>query len=207
MNTARSRHLLLALVALLSPGWLSAQKSIDDARRQPTAEDIARVNALMSKQKEHEILGHFAGTWEGTLQTKVRGNPPSEVPSPATLEMRWMLDGYFLESDETLRPGAKDVTIRSRAIYGYNSFEKYYYRTVFQAGDPREYVSTGTWDAATRTLTFTGPEHNKVTGDDFQRRDTFRILGEDRIGYELAFIFKDGSELTAVQGTYQKKKG
>lgn len=205
MNTVGARLFLLALLALVSPGWLSAQKSIDDAKRVPTAEDVARVQALMDKQKEHEVLGHFAGTWEGTLQTKMRGNPPSEQPTPATMEIRWLLDGYFLESDEILRPG--NITIRSRSIYGYNSFQKYYYRTVFQAGDPREYLSTGTWDAATRTLTFTGPEHNKVTGDDFQRRDTFRILGEDQIGYELAFLFKDGSELKAIQGTYRKKKG
>ena len=115
-----------------------------------------------------------------------------------------MLDRYFLESDDTFQPGGQ-TTIRSRSVYGYNPAKKHFYRTVFQAGDPREYLSIGAWDAATRTLTFTGPESNAITGDEFRRRDTFRLIGEDQIAYELAFLFQDGSELQAVQGTYRRK--
>lgn len=200
------RALALAVLAVgMSFGPAAAQKSAADVKPN-TPEDAARIRALMAKQKEHEILGRLAGSWEATLTATTRGNPPRELPSPATLDLRWILDGYFLESDETFQPGGQ-TTIRSRAVYGYNSFKKHFYRILFQGGDPREYVSTGTWDAATRTLTFTGPEHNAATGDDFERRDIFRLIGDDQLAYELAYRFQDGSEIKPLRGTYTRKKG
>lgn len=197
---------LAALAVVLCAAPAGAQKSAAEAQRPNRPEDSARIRALLARQKEHDILGQLAGTWEGTLQARSRGTPPREMPSPATMEIRWMLDNYFLESDETFQPGGQ-ITIRSRSVYGYNPHKKYFYRTLFQAGDPREYLAPGTWNAETRTLTFKGPEHNAVTGDEFQRRDTFRLIGEDQIAYELAYVFQDGSEIQAVQGVYRRKEG
>ena len=206
MKTLSTHCLALALAACLCSWPVGAQKSVTDAQRPNTPEDVARIRALLARQKEHDILGQLAGTWEGTLQARGRGNPPREMPSPATMEIRWILDNYFLESEDTFQPGGQ-TTIRSRSVYGYNPHKKHFYRNVFQAGDPREYLATGTWNEATRTLTFTGPENNVITGDEFRRRDTFRLIGEDQIAYELAYLFQDGSELKAVQGTYHRKDG
>lgn len=202
----RRATVLAALVLSLSgfaAGRAAAQTDARQAEKPHDAADSARIQSLLARQPEHDILDALAGSWEATLTAKARGNPPREMPSPATLEIRWILDRYFLESDETFQPDGK-ATIRSRCIYGYNPLKKHFYRTVFQGGDPREYVSTGTWNAATRTLTFLGPE-NAITGDAFQRRDTFRLIGEDQIAYELAFLFQNGSEIQAVQGTYRRK--
>ncbi|HEX3131503.1 MAG TPA: DUF1579 family protein [Thermoanaerobaculia bacterium] len=205
MKTLSIPCLALAISALLCAGPADAQKSAAEAQRPNRPEDAARIRALLARQAEHDILGQLAGAWEGTLQARSRGTPPREMPSPATMEIRWMLDNYFLESDETFQPGGQ-ITIHSRSVYGYNPHKKYFHRTLFQAGDPREYLATGTWNAETRTLTFKGPEHNAVTGDEFQRRDTFRLIGEDQIAYELSYVFQDGSELQAVQGIYRRKR-
>ncbi len=201
-------RLALALAALLSPGLLgaplAAQKSAAEARTMATPEAVAKVVALMQKHKEHEILGQLAGTWEGTIQAAVRSSP-DEVPTAMSMDLRWMLDGYFLESDDSIQIGQMAAT-RSRSVLGYNTMKEYFYRTEFQGGDPREYVSTGTWDPATKTFTFIGPEHSPITGDDFQRRDTFRLVGEDQLAFERSFIFQDKSEIRAFHGTLQKKK-
>lgn len=209
MTTIACRRLAVALAALLFPELmtapLAAQKSAAEARIKPTPEAIAKVQALMKKQKEHEILDQLAGTWEATLQAAVRNNP-NEVPASATMNVRWILNGYFLESDDTIQHGENAPTTPSRTSYGYNTFKKSFYRIELQAGDPREFLSTGTWDAATRTLTFLGQEHNKVTGDDFKRRDTYRFTGKDQIEYERSFVFQDKSEIRAFHGTFQRKK-
>ncbi len=210
MTITACRRVALALAALLSPGLLgaplAAQKSATEARVMPTPEAIARVKALMSKQKEHEVLGQLAGNWEGTLQAAVR-TKADEVPAAATMNVRWILDGYFLESDDTIQLRENAPPTPSRTSYGYNTFKKSFYRIELQAGDPREFLSAGSWDAATRTLTFIGPEHNKITGDDFQRRDTFRFVGEDQLDYERSFVFQDKSEIRAFHGTLRRKKG
>jgi hypothetical protein len=202
------RRLALVLAALLSPGLLgaplAAQKSAEEARKTPMPEAVSQVVALMAKHKEHEILGQLAGTWEGTLKAAVRFSP-DEIPTPTSMNIRWMLDGYFLESDDSIQIGQTPAFL-SRTVYGYNTMKKYFYRTEFQKGDPREYLSTGTWDPATRTFTFIGPEHSTVTGDDFQRRDTFRLVGEDQLAFERSFIFQDKSEIQAFHGTLQRKK-
>ena len=201
-------RLALVLVALISPGLLgaplAAQKSAAEARATPTPEAIAKVVALMAKHKEHETLGQLAGAWEGTIQAAVRYSK-DEIPTATSMNIRWMLDGYFLESDDSIQIQNTPAT-RSRTIYGYNTMKEYFYRTEFQNGDPREYLSTGTWDAATRTFTFIGPEHSPVTGDDFQRRDTFRLVGENQLSFERSFIFQDKSEIRAFHGTLQRKK-
>lgn len=208
MTMTACRRFALVLVALLSTGLfgapLMAQKSAAEARATPKPEAIAKVVALMARHKEHEILGQLAGAWEGTLQAAVRSSA-DEVPTTTSMSIRSIFDGYFLESDDSIQiQGAP--TALSRTVYGYNTMKEYFYRTEFQKGDPREYLSTGTWDEATRTFTFIGPEHSPVTGDDFQRRDTFRLVGENQLAFERSFIFQDKSEIRAFHGTLQRKK-
>lgn len=208
MTMPTSRRLALVLAALLSPGLLgaplAAQKSAEEARKTPTKEAVDKVVALMAKHKEHEILGQLAGNWEGTLQAAVRYSA-DEITTATSMNIRWMLDGYFLESDDSIQI-QNTPAARSRTIYGYNTMKEYFYRAEFQNGDPREYLATGTWDPATRTFTFIGPEHSPVTGDDFQRRDTFRLVGEDQMAFERSFIFQDKSEIRAFHGTLQRKR-
>jgi Protein of unknown function (DUF1579) len=197
------RPFVTALI-LLIPIALSAQKTADEARRQPNPEDVAKVRQLLALQDEHKLLGQLAGRWEGTLKTMMRGEAVKEISTPGTLDMRWILDGYFLQSDEAVQV-APDRTVSTLSFLGYNPALGHYHRTVMKAGDPREYVSTGTYDPATRSFTFTGREYNKINGDEFQRRDTFRLVGEDQLAYELTFVFSDRSELRAVQGTYTRR--
>ena len=206
----RCRRLALVLAALLSPGLLgaplAAQKSAAEARTMATPEAVAKVVALMARHKEHEILGQLAGTWEGTIHAAVRSSP-DEIPTAMSMNIRWMLDSYFLESDDSIQIQIQNApATRSRSVYGSNTMKDYFYRTEFQGGDPREYLSTGTWDPATRTFTFIGPEHSPITGDDFNRRDTFRLVGDDQLAFERSFIFQDKSEIRAFHGTLQRKK-
>lgn len=202
------RRFALVLAALLSPGLLgaplAAQKSAAEARTMATPEAVAKVVALMARHKEHDILGQLAGTWEGTIHAAVR-HSPDEIPTAVTMNIRGMLDGYFLESDDSIQIQNLPA-VRSRSVYGFNTMKEYFYRTEFQGGDPREYLSTGTWDPATRTFTFIGPEHSPITGDDFNRRDTFRFVGDDQLAFERSFIFQDKSEIRAFHGTLQRKK-
>ncbi len=208
MTIPACRRLALVLAALLAPGLLeaplAAQKSAAEARKTPTPEAVAKVVALMAKHKEHEILGQLVGDWEGTIQAAVRYSP-DEIPTATRMNIRWMLDGYFLESDDSIQIQNAPAS-RSRTTYGYNTMKEYFYRTELQSGDPREYLATGTWDPATRTFTFIGPEHSTITGDDFQRRDTYRLVGDDQLAFERSFIFQDKSEIRAFHGTLQRKK-
>jgi hypothetical protein len=47
---------------------------------------------------------------------------------------------------------------------------------------------------------------NYFTGDSFERRETLKLLDADQFNYRLDFIFKDKTEINAIEGVFKRKK-
>lgn len=191
----------LALVLLAAP--LAAQKSAEEAQKMPLDHEKA-VKALDTAEQQ-KILGQLAGSWDGSLKVFLHGNPPPEVSATDTNTTDWTLGGLWIQSESLLKfPGTPDITWR--ILMGYNPSHKNYVRIALSSQDPRETISTGTYDAATKTFTFKGVERSPVTGDDFGRRDVIKLVDPDKFTWEIFYTFQDGSELRAFNGTYTRKK-
>jgi hypothetical protein len=67
-------------------------------------------------------------------------------------------------------------------------------------------LEIGTWDEATKTFVLQGTMINYFTHDSFERRETLKVLDADQFSYRLDFIFKDKTEINAIEGVFKRKK-
>ena len=204
MKTRFQLSALLVLSLLWAPLPVGAQKTAADAARAREVDAEARAKNLADTQERYKVLDRFAGSWSGDFKV-VQGSPLKEVPAPGTLEAHWALDNKWLQSETNfqLPEGAK---FQNLSFFGYNSGAKQYKRFVLTSGDSREVLSTGTWDEASATFVFTGPMINPYSGDNFERRDTFRFLDADQIAYTIDFVFQDKTEIHVIEGIFKRKK-
>jgi hypothetical protein len=71
--------------------------AIANAQQPPTAEAIARAQALVAPGPEHEVLARLAGTWDQDI--RIWPEPGAEpMSSKGVAEARMILGGRFLES-------------------------------------------------------------------------------------------------------------
>jgi hypothetical protein len=182
---------------------LAAQKTADEAKKNPV--NPAEFERLVRPEDKFEILGRFAGTWEGELKAWLETQPPQQVTINEMLDTKWILNDRFLETHFSFTIG--EMTNKGRVTMGYNGATKQFYRIFLGDWDPRGTFSTGVYIQSRNALIFRGMEHDPTTGDSFEKRDVFTFIDKDKISYEQFFRFADGSELKSVEGHYTRVTG
>jgi Protein of unknown function (DUF1579) len=208
MKTLKTLCLLLALTAVFGVlGALPAiaQKTSSEAARSLEEEARDKAKAMEEIEAHYKVIDLFAGSWTGTFKVVAQGMPPKELSVPATLESQWAFDHKWLQSVMFFDLG-KDGAFRTTNFLGFNPGTHQLKSVSFTDGDPREMVEIGTWDEATKTLVFQGTMINYFTHDSFDRRETLKVLDADRFNYSLDFIFKDKTEIRAIDGVFTRKK-
>ena len=122
-----------------------------------------------------------------------------------TLNAKMIFNGNFLEAEQT--SNIEGSIGKSKIIMGYNGADKEFYRLYMNEGEPRGTWSTGVHLRARDALIFNGTEHDPVSGDKFIKREIFDFgPDKDKIGYELLYVFADGSQMKVVDGVYTRVK-
>lgn len=109
---------------------------------------------------EMKELSPFLGTWiEAEFVSKVAEWTPKEIRRQGgTATTQPILGGRYLVDDKA---SSKDGS-GHHGVWSWNAEEKAYHYTYFgEAGDRMEF--TAHWDAASQTMTVTGPMPNGVT--------------------------------------------
>jgi hypothetical protein len=120
---------------------------------------------------DHKVLEKDVGTWDAEIVIRMPGAPPQESKGVAV--NRLVADRMWLVSD------FKNETtgFEGHGVFGYDPHKKKYVGTwvdpMRASLDPME----GTWDAATRTMTFT-VFHSGPRGSS-QWRETTQTLDDD----------------------------
>lgn len=195
----------LALAAVLGTLPAMAQKTSSEAARSLEEEARDKARAMEEIEARYKVIELFAGSWTGTFKVVAQGMPPKELSVPATLESQWAFDHKWLQGVMFFDLG-KDGSFRTTNFLGFNPGTHQLKSVSFTDGDPREMVEIGTWDEATKTLVFQGTMINYFTKDSFDRRETLKVLDADRFSYSLDFIFKDKTEIRAIDGVFARKK-
>lgn len=191
---------ILAILAVALP--LSAQQTVKEAEKDTA--DKAAFLKLIRPEAEMEILGRFAGTWEGTFKVMLHGTPPVEATMKDRLEAKWILGNSFIDTD--FAGQFNDNKMVGRVTMGYNGGKKHFYRIYLADWDPRGTYSVGYYIRSRNALVFKGPEDDPLTGDSFEKRDSFTFVDKDNIYYEQFYTFADGSEVRVMEGTYKRVK-
>jgi hypothetical protein len=185
-----------AALGAMQPGRTEApQKPAKPSNQQ-------EMMALAQPGEPHKHLELLLGNWEGELKVWFApGRAPMTFKASKQRESlfgkRFVIEHVEMSSD--MGP------IHALGIMGYNNAEKRYESFYIDDGGTAMIMSTGTFDTATKTFTFTGDE-NDMTGKKVQRRMTLDCSNKDQ---QIMAGFKpgrDGQEFKSYECTYTRKK-
>lgn len=163
-----------------------------------SATGMAQVNEPVVKQlRELQVLEHFIGTWEETIELRSKGTPkPSMLKISST--RKWILDGKMIENKGTWSPG----NVEFLHLMSYDPKQREYRQWYFDTNNPAPLgEDRGRWDEATQTLTWRGKLDNEVTTETIERF-------KDKDNFTWTFVAKDrsGQVVETIEAKVTRKK-
>ncbi len=180
---------------------------------QPNPQEMMKQMVEMSKLNEnHKLLSSLDGNW--TFITKMWMNPDPNAPpqeSKGTATRKTVMGGRYVMMDVTGKmqmPGEdgkmKDVQFKGMALEGYDNVKKKFVASwVDNMGTGIEF-SEGTYDPATKTLTYTS-EIEPVPGMKSQVREEIKIADNNHMTLDW-YENRGGQEKKTMEINYTRKK-
>ena len=165
----------------------------------------------MSKLNDnHKLLATMAGTWDYTVKFWIApGAPPSESKGTAT--RKTIMDGRYLTGDYSGKmsmPGADgkthDVDFKGMSVEGYDNAKKKFISSWCDNMGTGIMLSVGTYDAASKTFTYTS-EEEMMPGMKTQVRETVKLTDNDHELFEY-FQTQGGHEAKTMEIAYTREK-
>ena len=169
---------------------------------QNQASDMEKWKEYATPNENHKILDAFIGNWDYTVKWWSAPNSEPEI-SKGTSEVNWIMGGRFLE--QTTRGKSMGQPFEGMGITGYDNAKKEYVSVWLDNMGTGVMVSSGKYDASTKTFeekgTFTQPKMGETTF-----RGVTKIIDDDKFAYEMYTKDKDWKEYKALEIVYMRKK-
>lgn len=176
----------------------------DEAEMMKTMMEMGKVN------DNHRLLGQLAGQW--TFTTKMWMDPkasPSESKGSAVRKP--ILDGHYYLADLSGKipmPGPdgkiKEMDFKGMSIEGYDNAKQKFVVTWCDSMSTGVFLADGTYDAATKTFTYTG-EYQMAPGMKQKVRQTVKVVDNDHHFFEY-YEERAGQEVKTMEIAYTRKK-
>jgi hypothetical protein len=182
---------------------VSAQKPDD-------AEMMAKMMELSKLNDNHKLLGTLAGTWTDTVKMWMdpKGNP---TESKGTAVRKAIMGGRYYVCDFTGQmqmPGAdgkpKNMEFKGMSIEGYDNVKQKFVSTWCDIMGTGIVMSEGTYDAGSKTFTYTG-SFEAMPGMTIKLRETLKIVDANHHTFEY-FEDRGQGEMKSVEINYTRKK-
>ena len=140
---------------------------------------------------ELKVLSQYAGNWDGEMTVKPNPNQPKGAQTTGPAVGEWIHDGRFLRQTWSSKASGAFPAMNGSTIMTYDPHKKTYRSWSFNSGGQMG-ESQGTWDAKTRTLTWTmrddGGGGASVTKATFPEIgiESWSIIVKDRDGQVVA---------------------
>lgn len=149
----------------------------------------------------HKMLAASDGEWNGAVTLWMApGTEPSVSKSTAKNEMimggRYQLSKH---SGETM-----GMPFEGMSLVGYDNAKKVFISTWIDNMGTGVMTLEGTWDAATKTITFKGKCVDPMSGKDINIRETFQFTDANTQKMEM-FMVADGKESKTMSIIYTRK--
>src|SRR5438552_9515154 len=185
----------LALAALpsisLIPSPPSAAQAVT-ATGQPNPQEMMKQMIEMSKLNEnHKLLSSLDGSWNYTIQMWMNPDPNAKPQeSKGTATRKSVMGGRYVMMDVSGKmqmPGEddkmKDVQFKGMGLEGYDNVKKKFINSWIDNMGTGIQFSEGTYDPATKTLTYTS-EMEPVPGMKSQVREVIKIADNNHMTLE-----------------------
>ncbi|MDQ6624903.1 MAG: DUF1579 domain-containing protein [Verrucomicrobiota bacterium] len=178
---------------------------------QPSEAEMMKMMMEMSKLNEnHKLLGQLAGTWTFTSKMWMDPKgPPTESNGNAVRKA--VLDGHYYLVDFAGKfpmPGPdgkmKEMDFTGMSIEGYDNAKQKFVVTWCDSMSTGVFVADGTYDAATKTFTYTG-EYQLAPSMKQKVRQTVKVVDNDHHIFDY-YENRGGSDVKTMEIAYTRKK-
>jgi hypothetical protein len=160
------------------------------------------MQKLGSPSEGHKKLDMLVGTWHAkNTMWMDPGKPP--MVTEGTSEHKWVLGGRFLE--QRFEGTFMNMPFSGIGYTGYDNYKKRYVGVWMDTAATSMMNSTGSFDAAGKTLTTTGKMDDFTTGKLTSFREKMTIVGKDEVLFEMYGPDPTGKEYRMMEIRYTRK--
>ena|ERR1041385_852892 len=212
MNRNKYLRYLTAIAlsgAICLPAFAADDKK-EKGDKQPSESDMMAMMMEIAKPGEnHKLLQEGVGSWSYAVKWWMSPDaPPSE--SKGTSVARAVMEGRYIITDHTGKmqmpgPDGKmmDTEFKGMAVEGYDNAKKKFVSTWIDNMGTGIMHMEGTYDPATKTLTYTG-EYEMMPGTKTKVRQTIKLTDKNHRLYEF-YEDRGGKEVKTMELTYDRK--
>jgi hypothetical protein len=199
----------LLLSAIVSLPSLAQDKEKKEDKKAGEAEMMAMMMEMAKLGDNHKLLQEGAGTW--SYKVKWWMNPDAApTESKGTSVARAVMGGRYVITDHSGKfqmPGADgkmtEMDFKGMATEGYDNPKKKFVSSWIDNMGTGIMNSEGTYDPATKTLTYTG-EYTPMPGMTTKMRQLVKITNHDHRTMEF-FEDRGGKEVKTMEINYTRK--
>ncbi len=171
-----------------------------------TSAGIAQDHPLPTPTAEHKILATEEGTWDATIKSYQNG-PESEPMISKGVEVNTVLTGGLWISS-TFQGDFGGMKFEGRGQFGYDPAKKKYVGTWIDSMSTSLTILEGTYDAKTKTMTYTGDGVCPIDGSKLAQKmvTTTKADGSREFTFYITGTPTGGKEVKAMQVIYTKRK-
>ena len=202
-SAAKPADATLSTAAVATEATVTAQKPDD-------AELMAKMMELSKLNENHKLLGTLAGSWASSVKMWMdpKGNP---MESKGTAVRKAIMGGRYYVCDFTGQmemPGAdgkpKKMEFKGMSLEGYDNVKQKFVSTWCDIMGTGIVMSEGTYDAGSKTFTYTG-SFEAMPGMTIKLRETLKIVDANHHTFEY-FEDRGQGEMKSVEINYTRKK-
>lgn len=165
---------------------------------------------LSKLNENHKLLAEFVGNWNYTVKMWMApGAPPNE--SKGTAVSKTIMDGRYVVSENTgtfQMPGPdgkmKEMAFKGIATDGYDNAKKKFVSSWVDNMGTGIYLSEGTYDASTKTFTYTS-EMEMIPGSKSKMRQVIKAPDKDHRTFEF-YEDRGTGETKTMEINFTRKK-
>jgi hypothetical protein len=193
----------LPLLVLCAASVAGSASAGDPAAKSADQQKMMEMwQALAVPSAAHKQLETMVGTWDTKVTSWMEpGAPPME--SSGTSENRMVLGGRWLE--QRFEGSFMDSPFHGIGYTGYDNYKKQYVGTWMDTMSTCMMNTTGTADAAGKTMTFMGSMDDPMTGGTCQMKEVVTIVDKDHHKFEMWTTAPDGQMYKNMEISYSRK--
>ena len=173
---------------------------------------MAQMIELAKPGENHKLLADLSGTWNYTVKMWMNPDPNAKAEEyKGTAVRKSMMGGRYCVLDVTGKmevPGPdgkkKEMEFKGMGIEAYDNVKKKFVGTWIDNMGTGIMFSEGTYDPATKTITYTG-EYEGMPGMKQKVRETVKIADKDHHTFEW-YEDRGGKEVKTMEIAYARKK-
>ena len=151
----------------------------------------------------HKMMAKWDGTWNGEVTMWMYPGAP-EQKSTSTTVNKMIMNGLYQQNVHT--GTMMDMPFNGIGTLAYDIHKKEFMSTWIDNMGSGIMMMKGTWDDATKTITFKGKTTDPGTKSDVDVKETFTVIDDNTQEMKMFMPMSDGKEFQTMNIKFSRKK-